>query len=93
MTVDVTYVEPTTLGIVSCLACAGIFVHAVCQAARVKHRITEPVMWMWVALAGASLWAGVDALRVAPKPHEVALNVAFSLLCMRVAIKIWRHLN
>ena len=82
--------QPTAIGFVSASACAVIFLYAVCQAARVKHRITDPALWCWVLLVGGSLWAGTAALVHQPRVQEVLLNVAFAVLCARVAWKIWR---
>ena len=84
-----TYQETTLIGLLSAISCAVIFIHAVCQAARVQHRFRDPALWLWVLLVGGSLWAGVDALRVQPKVQEVMLNVAFAALCGRVAWKIF----
>lgn len=84
-------IQPTVIGLVSASACLVIFLHAVCQAARVQHRITDVSLWCWALLAGGSFWSGFSALVHQPRIQQVLLNVAFAILCGSVAWKIWRN--
>ena len=79
------------ISLVSALSCAVIFVHAVCQTARVQHRVRDCALWLYAALAAAALWAGVYALVRQPSIQEAALNVAVAGICARVAYKVWRN--
>lgn len=83
-------IHPTLIGVISASACAVIFVHAICQASRYKHRVTDLTMWCWVLLVGGSLWAGAAALIHQPRVQDVLLNVAVSMLSGREAWRIWR---
>ena len=78
------------ISLVSALSCAVIFVHAVCQTARVQHRALDCSLWLWALLAAAALWAGAYALVRQPSIQEATLNVAVAGICARVAYKVWR---
>ena len=78
------------ISLASALSCAVIFVHAVCQAARVKHRASDISLWCRVLLVGGSLWSGVAGLMQQPPLPHAMLAAAVAILCGRVAWKVWR---
>ena len=82
--------DPTLVGLIYAASCSVIFVHAVCQAARVKHRASDISLWCWVLLVGGSLWSGVAGLMQQPPLPHAMLAAAVAILCGRVAWKVWR---